>query len=161
MTLYPSCKRSKIRGRNSLGMAWGQSGNEVTKSWNLLKIVPGIDPSNVLGNTSIRSHDRVLIQTSRHGHENEEQSSLHNQPFFVAFGVLYATHSYLCPVLSTCSQCLISSDTALEMLRYIALWCSCSLVWQMWYEALLWTAHATCEWKVAVTVSLSTPIIVG
>ena len=55
--------------------------------WNALKIVPGIDRWNVLENASIRSHDGASIQTSRHGRENEERSSLHKQLIFVALGV--------------------------------------------------------------------------
>ena len=53
----------------------------------LLEIVPGIDPWNVLENTSIRSRDRALIQTSLHSCENKERSSLHKQLIFVAFGI--------------------------------------------------------------------------
>ena len=47
----------------------------------------GIDRWNVLENAGIRSRDRASIQTSRHGRENEERSSLHKQLIFVAFGV--------------------------------------------------------------------------
>ena len=55
--------------------------------WNVLEIVLGIDPWNVLENPSVGSRDRASIQTSRHGRENEERSSLHKQLIFVAFGV--------------------------------------------------------------------------
>ena len=54
---------------------------------NVPRIDPGIDPWNVLENASICSRDCASIQTSRHGHENEERSSLHKQLIFVAFGV--------------------------------------------------------------------------
>ena len=54
---------------------------------NVPRIDPGIDPWNVLENASMCSRDRASIQTSRHGHENEERSSLHKQLIFVAFGV--------------------------------------------------------------------------
>ena len=55
--------------------------------WNVLEIAPGIDRWNVLENASIRSRDHASIQTSRHGRENEERSSLHKQLIFVAFSV--------------------------------------------------------------------------
>ena len=62
---------------------------KIVDPWNVLENVPGIDRWNVLENASIRSRDRASIQTSRHGRENEERSSLHKQLIFVAFGVPY------------------------------------------------------------------------
>ena len=42
------------------------------------------------------------IQTSRHGRENEERSSLHKQLIFVAFGVPYYAGSRFCECEDGC-----------------------------------------------------------
>ena len=86
---FAYCKQSKTGGGNGLGTRLQNHGTFLRSFpesilWNVLEIVPVIDPWNILVYVPMIA---LRSKHSRHGCENEERSSLHKQLIFVAFGV--------------------------------------------------------------------------